>query len=344
LKAFILLITIFFISLSAKDYTKDEKAIKFMDMMSKEYNFKKTHLEKLLSDVEVQKFPLKFYSSTKKSQEKEDKPKFGTWDKYVKHKVTAKRVDSGISFINKHQKIFNKVEKTYGIPVEYIAAIIGIESAYGKYMGDFPVFDTLATLAFEKNRRNKFFKNELKEFIKLSYRHKVDPKSINGSYAGAIGLGQFMPSSFKAYGIDYNKDGKISLLHPEDAIASVANYLKKSGWKKNEPVATRVSYKGTRFNRFKTGFKTKYKRKELTGIKPKHGKWHYNKDVRLIKLDKKSYDELWYGANNFYVITRYNRSSYYAMSVHQLAQKISKELKIRDKYVLNSSKSKKDSI
>ena len=196
-------------------------------------------------------------------------------------------------------------------------------------MGNFPVFDTLTTLAFEKNRRNDFFKKELEEFILLTSSTNMDIKEVKGSYAGAIGFGQFMPSSYTRYGIDFNQDGQVNMLHPEDVIASVANYLDKHGWESDEEVATRVSYKGKRFKKYKTGFRTAYDRKALKGIKPRSGKWNYNDKVRLIKLSKRRYDELWYGANNFYVITRYNNSSYYAMSIHKLAQKIKKKLHIQ---------------
>jgi len=314
----------------AKDYTKNQDAINFINMMVKEHNFKRDYLEKLFSNVTVQKTPLRLISRkpTKKPSKALQKkyPKHGAWDRYIKHKVTQKRTKQGISFIKKHQSTFKKVEKEYGVPIEYIAAIIGIESVYGGNVGKYPVFDTLTTLAFEKNRRSKFFKSELKKFILLSYRQKFNPKNVKGSYAGAIGLAQFMPSNYEAYGVDFNKDGKVSLQNPHDAIASVASYLSKHGWRKGEKVATRVSYKGIRFKAYKTGYNKKYNRSQLKGITPKYGKWNYNKKVRLIKLSRKDYDELWYGAKNFYVITRYNHSAYYAMSVHQLAMKIKKAI------------------
>jgi len=333
LKPILLLIFIFLVSLEAKDYTKNQKTIEFINMMVKDHNYKRSYLTELFSNVKVQKTPLKMFKKRKKRKkptkaEKIKYPRYGAWDRYVKYKVTTKRVKQGISFLNKHLTTFKKVEKTYGIPSEYIAAIIGIESVYGGNVGKFPVFDTLTTLAFEKNRRNKFFTKELRKFIRLSYKQKFNPKKIKGSYAGAIGLGQFMPSSYQYYGVDFNKDGKVSLHHPQDAIASIANYLKENGWKKGEEVATRVSYKGNRFKKYKTGYNTKYHRAQLKGLKPKYGRWNYNNKVRLIKLNKYSHDELWYGAKNFYVITRYNHSAYYAMSVHQLAKEISKKKKL----------------
>jgi membrane-bound lytic murein transglycosylase B len=131
-----------------------------------------------------------------------------------------------------------------------------------------------------------------------------------------------MPSNYEAYGVDFNNDGKIRLQNPVDAIASIANYLKQNGWRRGEEVATRVSYNGNRFRKYKTGYNRKYNRSQLAGIEPKYGKWNYKNKVRLIKLDRASHDELWYGAKNFYVITRYNHSAYYAMSVYKLANKI----------------------
>ena len=310
-----------------------------MDELVKKHHFSKAQLRKLFSHVQVQNSALRaFIPRHKQKRTKETRSKaqiekakklaqkYGTWGRYARNILSRKRIADGIAYVKKHKKIFERVEKIYGVPKEYIAAIIGIESAFGKNVGKYPVFDTLSTLAFEKNRRNKFFKKQLIEFLKLSKTEKFNPKNVKGSYAGAIGLVQFMPSNYKPYGVDFNKDGRISLQTPADAIASVANYLKKNGWRRGEPVATRVKYKGTRFNQHKTGYKHTYHRRYLKGIAPRE-KWDYNNKVRLIKLNKKHYDELWYGAKNFHVITRYNHSSYYAMAVHQLAQKIKEGLK-----------------
>jgi membrane-bound lytic murein transglycosylase B len=322
----IIIALVFVLSLHAKDYTKNPVTIKFIDKIVKEHNFKRSYLNRLFKNVKKQNIPLRAF--TKRVSKKPTKalqkkyPLHGSWARYVKHKVTHNRIKQGKDFMRKYRTTFRKVERKYGVPAEYIAAIIGIESAYGKNVGKYPVFDTLATLAFEKSRRNKFFKYELEKFILLSYRQNFNPKNVKGSYAGAIGLGQFMPSNYEAYGVDFNNDGKISLQNPIDAIASIANYLKQNGWRRGEKVATRVSYNGNRFKRYKTGYNRKYNRAQLAGIKPKHGKWNYHDKVRLIKLDRASHDELWYGAKNFYVITRYNHSAYYAMSVHQLAKKI----------------------
>lgn len=329
-KIFIILLFIVTLSLHAKDYSEDPKTKLFIESMVKKHDFKRSYLIELFSNVKVQKSALRFFVKRPKKKLTEKQkvrlqklyPKHGAWDRYVKLKVTPKRIQQGRAFIKRYQSTFDEVEKHYGVPKEYIAAIIGIESAYGVNVGKYPVFDTLTTLAFEKNRRNRFFKSELEKFILLSYRQEFNPKNVRGSYAGAIGLGQFMPSNYEAYGVDFNGDNRITLQKPEDTIASIANYLKKNGWRKGEEVATRVSYEGERFSQYKTGYKRTYKRKELKGIEPKNGRWDYHGKIRLIKLNRTKYDELWYGAKNFFVITRYNHSAYYAMSVHQLAMQI----------------------
>ena len=339
MKIILMALFFLFVSLHAKDYRNHPKAISTMNILVKKYGFKKSELRKLFSNVKVQKSALRAFTPRHKQKRRKDtrthaeiakakmlRKKYGSWGRYSRNVVSSKRVAQGIAYVKKHRKTFAKVEKKYGVPKEYIAAIIGIESAFGKNVGKYPVFDTLSTLAFERNRRNKFFKKELIKFLHLSKTQRFNPRNVKGSYAGAIGLVQFMPSNYEHYGVDFNKDGRITLQRADDAIASVANYFKKNGWRRGEPVATRVKYKGNRFRKHKTGYKHSYHRKYLKGISPRQ-KWDYTNKVRLIKLNKKTHDELWYGAKNFFVITRYNHSSYYAMAVYQLAQKIKKGLR-----------------
>jgi len=306
------------------NYLYNKEASKLIKDLVNNHGFSKTYLDRLFSSVKVQKSALKYYTKKKKKDFEIKKKYHGSWDRYENKLLNKERIDVGAKFMKKNKKALNKAYKKYGVQPEYIAAIIGIESFYGKYSGDYPVFDALATLSFEKNRRNKFFKNELKEFLILTKKNKQNPKNIYGSFAGAIGLAQFMPSNFKKLAIDFNNDGIVDLDNEDDAIGSIAKYFNKSGWNRMIPVATRVSYEGKRFNRYKTGFKYKYKRSKLKGIKPKDNNFYYPKKVHLIKLNRYKFDELWYGTRNFYVITRYNRSSYYAMAVYKLAKKLRK--------------------
>jgi len=335
----LLLFILMLSAIEAKDYTKNRMAIHTINTLVKKYHFKRSELKKLFRNVRVQKSALRLFLPRKRVKKTKDKRtpsqraktrafynKYGPWERYSRLKVNPSRVKQGVAFIRKYKTIFERVQKQFGVPKEYIAAIIGIETVYGGNVGKYPVFDTLATLAFEKHRRSRFFQKELIKFLHLSKTQRFNPKNVKGSYAGAIGLGQFMPSNYEAYGVDFNKDGRITLQRASDAIASIANYFKKNGWQTGEPVAVRVKYKGNRFHRYKTGYKHLYNRKHLKGISPVY-RWDYKGKVRLIKLQKKKYDELWYGAKNFFVITRYNHSAYYAMAVHQLAQKIKKGLK-----------------
>ena len=292
--------------------------------MHKKYNYNTSYLNKLFKHVRKNPKIVKKSSKPKtlKPLLKKKRPQ-GEWDIYSRVHLENNQTDLGVEFMHKHIKTFKKAYKEYGVPPEYITAIIGIESHYGKNRGLYYVFDSLTHLAFDKGKRKKFYKYQLQEFLRMCYREQVEPRAIKGSKSGAIGLAQFMPSNYKSLAVDFNNDGKIRISTPLDAIGSVANYFKKNGWKKDEPVGTRVSYKGNRFYSFKTGYKHKYERKALKNIKPRVY-FPYKKKVMLIKLEKEKYDELWYGTHNFYVITRYNHSSYYAMAVHQLAQKIKK--------------------
>jgi len=330
IKVLLILLLLLTGTVEAKDYNNKREVKNFINMMVKKHHFNKKKLQKLFRDVRFQRVALAIFNPKyRKNPKKRPKhyPKHGSWDRYSKSLLGKTRVEKGVRYMRNYRSIFKPVYRKYGVPPEYITAIIGIESYYGYNRGKFPAFDTLTTLAFEPNRRKKYFKYELKHLLLLSKKEKFNPKNVKSSYAGAIGLGQFMPSSYDLFAVDFNKDGRRSIQTTSDAIASIANYFKKNGWRKGEVVATRVSYKGDRYNKRKTGYKHKYSRNSLVGITPYNKLWSYNGKVRLIKLDRKNYDELWYGAKNFYVITRYNHSSYYAMAVHQLAQKIKNSYK-----------------
>ena len=327
IKLLLLLLLFLWGTAEAKNYNNKPQVKRFITMMVRKHHFKRSELKKLFANVRFQRGALGMFNPKYRRRPRKPPkyyPRHGSWDRYEKIMLGERRVKKGVQYMHKYQSIFRKVYRRYGVPPEYITAIIGIESYYGYNRGKFPAFDVLTTLAFEPNRRQKYFRYELENFLRLSKRERFNPRNVRSSFAGAIGLGQFMPSSYDAFAVDFNRDGRRSLQTTSDAIASIANYFKKNGWRRGETVGTRVSYVGNRFYSKKTGYKHSYYRSNLNGIKPKNGEWHYGGKVRLIKLDRRNYDELWYGAKNFYVITRYNHSSYYAMAVHQLAQKIKK--------------------
>ncbi len=313
------------VSVHAKDYTKKPEVRRFIRHMVRQYHFDKRYLYTLFSHVRFQKRALAIYRPSLRPKlpivHRKPRKKRGSWDRYEAVHLKANKVAKGVAFMHDYRKWLHKAYRQFGVEPEYIAAIIGIESHFGANRGKFPVFDTLTTLAFEKNRRQRFYRKELEAFLLMTRREKVNPKNVKGSFAGAIGLGQFMPSNYRAYVIDFNGDGYHRMNSFSDAIGSIAHYLSRHGWQTHLPVAVRVRYKGNRFRRYKTGYAHFYRRKHLKGIVPYYP-FDYKGKVALIKLERARYDELWYATENFYVITRYNHSAYYAMAVHQLAQRL----------------------
>ena len=223
MKKFKLLLLFFFICTSgvlAKDYTKKREVRLFIDQMVKHHKFNRSKLNTLFRHTKFQKKALAIYvpSLRPKTKPPRVRKKQGSWDRYENILLKESKVTKGVSYMHKYRNTLLKAYQKYGVQPEYITAIIGIESHYGVNRGKFPVFDTLTTLAFEKNRRKKFYKSELKEFLLMTRREKVNPKNVMGSYAGAIGLGQFMPSNYKTFVVDFNKDGKKQMNQPSDSI------------------------------------------------------------------------------------------------------------------------------
>ncbi|TDI78134.1 MAG: lytic murein transglycosylase B [Betaproteobacteria bacterium] len=247
------------------------------------------------------------------------------WYEYRPIFVNPRRVADGVTFWNNNARTLERANKTFGVPEEIIIAVIGVETIYGAQTGRHRVLDALTTLAFNYPRRAKFFRGELEQYLLLTREQGTNMFSIKGSYAGAIGIPQFMPSSYRNYAVDFDSDGKIDLLgNAADSIGSVANYLIAHGWEIGGPVATRARISSD-----------SHHKTLVTGYKPLHTVENMRKlgitplidvpderQATLIKLKNDNEMEYWLGFNNFYVITRYNRSVRYAMSVLQLSEKI----------------------
>lgn len=232
------------------------------------------------------------------------------WYEYRKIFLTDQRTQEGVDFWNKHQAVLDQVSAESGVPAEIIVAIIGVETYYGRIKGNHKVLDALYTLAFDYPKRSKFFTSELKHFLKLAQENHVDALSAQGSYAGAMGFGQFMPSSYRSYAVDYESDQVIDLINnPQDAIASVANYLNKHKWQTGGMVLTQTAKPtiDTKFNQLKPHLKDHKTQEEYTLLELD------------IDADKQQY---WQGFHNFYVISRYNHSHMYVTAVYQLSQAI----------------------
>ena len=208
---------------------------------------------------------------------------------------------------------------------------MGVETIYGGNVGTDRAIDALATMSFMNSRRGNYFTSELESYFLMTRRARLDPLQPKASYAGALGLPQFMPSNIKKFGVDYDGDGAVNLWTPHDAIGSVANYLRSHGWKPGEIAAIpAVRTGGSRgYTNLKNGFKYKHSLSKLArnGLRPSYP--GVSGMVNMVKLRTHRGNEYWVGGNNFYVITRYNHSSHYAMAVHQLAQEIRKRVKPR---------------
>ncbi|MBK5930395.1 lytic murein transglycosylase B [Halochromatium salexigens] len=245
----------------------------------------------------------------------------GAWTRYRARHITPGMLDRGSAFWTRHASTLERASKQYGVPPAYIVAIIGIETRWGGFMGTHRIIDALATLAFDYPRRADYFRNELAEYLLKVEDQGLDPLQPVGSFAGAMGLGQFMPSSWRDYAVDFNGDGRRDLWDPEDVIGSVAHYFQAHGWQPGAAVAVRARGGAGLPWSTETGFKTRYSVANLNakGIQPAVALAD-DRQVSLLRLDAAGGVEYWVGFENFYVITRYNHSTYYAMTVHQLAE------------------------
>jgi len=300
------------------DYSGYPAAARLIDKLVREEGFDRDYLTRVFARVERQQWILDFVN--RPSGGKSSGPT-GAWSRYRAKFLTQDNISNGVAFWRRHESALRRAQAEYGVPPEYIVAILGVETHYGGYTGKHRVIDALATLAFDYPRRSDYFTGELKQFLIMSRDEGLDPFQPKGSYAGAMGLGQFMPTSFHKWAVDFDDNGKRDLWDPEDAIGSVANYFASFGWHKGEPVAVLARSTGSGARAMKTGFDTSYSLDTLgrngvltTADLDGHG------PVSLIELDARGGYEYWLGLKNFYVITRYNHSNYYAMAVHQLAQ------------------------
>lgn len=245
------------------------------------------------------------------------------WYQYRPIFLTPERIGGGLEFWDRHEELLERATERYGVEPAVIVAIIGVETRYGQITGRYRVLDALATLAFHYPPRADFFRRELEHFLLLAEEESLDLTGVTGSYAGAMGFGQFIPSSYRAYAVDLSANGRRDLWSPEDAIGSVANYLHEHGWRRGEPVVVRAEAAPNARPMPNAGLKPELSLAELSrhGFLPEEDVDAGHK-ATLIELEQPSGSEYWIGFHNFYVITRYNRSALYAMAVHQLSRAI----------------------
>jgi len=304
------------------DYRNRADVNEFVERMARQSDYSEQELIDLFSGVKKQDH---LFELLDKPAEKELQ-----WHQYRHIFIKDKRVEQGVKFWREHASLLTEISLKTGVPGEIIIAIIGVETFYGTYKGKDPVFDSLVTLAFDYPRRSAFFSRELEQLLLLTREQNLDPRTLKGSYAGAMGMPQFIASSYRSYAVDFDGDGQANLFDSiPDIFASVANYFVRHGWRANEPVAGPLTALGNNsIDKLTPGIKTSYKWSDLAqnGL---YSKTELDPDtaVALVKLEQKNTTEYWVGLQNFYVITRYNHSELYAMAVYQLSLLIKDRLR-----------------
>jgi membrane-bound lytic murein transglycosylase B len=296
-------------------YADKSEVHRFIDKMVKNHGFDRQQLQALFNTVKPNHSIIRSFVKPKENL---------TWSDYRPIFVTEKRARKGVKFWHAHQQTLTYAQKKYGVPASLIIAILGIESRYGEVKGNYRVLDSLSTLSFNHTRRSHFFQSELEQFLLLGRENPaINPKTTKGSYAGAIGQVQFMPSNYRHLAVDASHKGYSDLIaNSDDAILSIANYLNYHGWIKGGPVAVPARFKGQNIPHLPSalnGFTLQnfanyhiYPKNPL----PKQLK------TTLITLPIRHGKEYWLGFRNFQIIKRYNSSSLYAMAVYQLSELI----------------------
>jgi len=288
-----------------------------------------------LNENEIKNYLAQAVPSKKAETARENQPEVkATWNRYRNRYLTSSRINNGVKFVKEHFEILDSVEKDFGVSKYYIASIIGCETNYGNYLGTYNPLDTIFTRAFDP--KSTYWQKQLIELFILSKKYNLDPKSIKSSWSGALGLGQFIPSSYNAYGVDYDGDGMVDMYNSRnDGIASVANYLRENGWQKSSTAVLEVNvsqkYQDLEdedisalelpFNL--NNFRTKISANDLIDQGFEIDK-NIAETISPLLVYEQGKTKLYLGFDNFRVITKYNRSSKYALAVHQLALEISK--------------------
>jgi membrane-bound lytic murein transglycosylase B len=294
----------------------------FIDAMVKQHDYDREKLRDILGEAEKKSSIIEAIS----------KPAERTlsWGEYRKIFITRERVNAGVKFWHENREALEDIEQRTGVPIEIMVGIIGVETYYGRITGGHRVVDALATLAFYYPPRSKFFRSELEHFLLLVREEDMDATDAFGSYAGAMGRPQFMPSSYRAYAVDSTGDGKRDIWNNwKDVAGSVANYFNAHGWRTGEEVTTRATIGSRWSGPFPENI---LKAEDTVGSLSESGVMFSTMKgnesaAQLLTLEGDDGNEHWIGFHNFFVITRYNRSVMYALAVHQLGQEIG--LKVR---------------
>lgn len=313
----------FFSAATHADYTQHPKAKAFADKMVNKHGFDRSYMNDLLAAA---KFRENIIESMERPAEKVE-----TWGEYREKRLSKWRIDKGLEFYRANEATLKRAQETYNVDPSVVTAIIGVETNYGRFMGSERVLDAMATIAFDYEKRSKEFTRYFEDYLLLTREKGLDPLVLKGSYAGALGYGQFMPGSYRRYAVDFDGDGKVDIINNVvDAIGSVANYIKEHGWNPGETVVTKATVK----KGFDDAVLTRSARRlnklpseqvQAKNIMPASASIPAG-DTIVFRLTGKDGKEYWLGHNNLVVITKYNYSFKYAMLVNDLSETIKSKL------------------
>ena len=304
---------------------QQENVVAFIDQMVTDHGFDRDALSAVLAKAEIKQNIIKKISTPAE--------RTLTWGEYRKIFITKERINVGVTFWQENKEMLQRIALETGVSIEILVGIIGVETYFGRITGKDRVIDALATLTFEYPPRSKFFRNELMQFLILAREESLDPTVPMGSYAGAMGRPQFMPSSFRAYAVDATGDDKRDIWNNwADVSGSIANYFLEHGWRKSEEIAAQATL-GSNWRGAVPKPKNTLKASSTVEKLSKKGVLFATELCADSKGELLTYEgddgiEHWVGFHNFFVITKYNHSAMYALAVHQLGQKISAKVNL----------------
>lgn len=306
-------------SAATGNYAQRDDVRQFIAHMAERHGFTHRALSHLFGRVQYQGSIVRAMTAPAEAPAK-------SWQAYRALFVNRERIEAGLRFRERNAAALARAEHEFGVPAAIVVAILGVETQYGRNTGTYRVMDALTTLAFDFPRRGEFFRSELEQFLLNAREIGIDALSVRGSYAGAIGIPQFMPGSYRRFAVDYDGDGLPDLTQSAaDAIGSVANFLRAHGWEAGSPIAVPAQVSGETYRTLAdAGIKPQYRVADLPafGVGPAEP-LPQEAACALIELETPGQPpEYWVGLQNFYALTRYNRSSFYAVAVIELARAI----------------------
>jgi len=299
------------------NYLAKKEVQNFINMMVHKYHFKRSYMVSVMKHAKLDRDTLARYTGKFKKN-----TTVGSWERFKLHVVNPETFSEAKRFKRKHYRILKKAERSYGVDMNYIVGFLGVESRFGTYTGDYNILDALATLAFHKNRMKKFFKNEFKHLFLFAREKGYDITKLEGSFAGAMGCVQQVPSVARRHRSDFDGDGKTDPWDLDDCIGSIAKFMHKNGWRNGHVVAVPATFKGKHFTRLKTSHRKTYATSTIykAGIKPKK---HFPESrAYLLKARNRTHDDIYLGGKNFRVLTKYNNSTSYGLAIYLIAESV----------------------